>query len=102
MLVRDIDYEKVNPISERCIHCSYHRMLSNEYVPDIISLNSTNVLKQYKSIEHVNDSLLDCYISVIKYSDFLANPEKYIDNAFSKRERQMERGEFEINYDLHN
>lgn len=50
------------------------------YLPDLVKKNN----QKSTSLCHYNDS--EVYCAVIKYSDFIVDPEKYINSAFNKRD----------------
>lgn len=59
---------------------------------NLVRKNMMNIKPLYKKNEcpNIYDSLEDSYISLVSLDDFKGNPNKYIDNAASKRERKDE------------
>ncbi len=66
-----------------CVRIIDHRMLYS-----IINSNRYNVTKLSSECSHCRayDGLADSYMSIIDEDDFLAEPQRYIDNAFEKSE----------------
>lgn len=57
---------------------------------NLVRRNMMNVLNKYKKnkCDGIYNSDYDSYISLIKYSDFMNNPKKYIEIASEKRENR--------------
>ncbi|MEQ6390813.1 TIR domain-containing protein [Bacillaceae bacterium S4-13-58] len=82
-VVRDDLYDYIYN-SGTCSHCGTSVRLRNEswkiYLPNLVKKNH-----YYHGDKcHYNDS--EIYCSITKYSTFVSKPEKYIDQAFDKRD----------------
>lgn len=81
---------------------SYHIGYDRNLISDIIYNNMFNVKDKFRSSSSCSfDVLKDNYISIVKLSDFISDPAPYIQNAWDKRERQINNKEFEIKNGLH-
>lgn len=88
----------------RCFECQgIHYSFKEGMINEIITANEHNVKDKFKKGGKCSDDPLhDCYISVVRFSEFMQNPKKFIDNAADKRDRQIRNQEFIITKDLHN
>lgn len=76
--------------SDYCSDCEAHHTMVNNF-DNLVRKNMFNVKDEYKySTCSSYNSLEDNYISLISFDDFIENPQKYIDNAIAKRDRQDE------------
>lgn len=101
-IAKDDFYKKITYYEEKCITCNEkHTNYKNKYIPEIILKNRYNIKQKYKKSNCAFDKLEDSYISIVSWTDFKKDPEKYINNAFEKRERQINNQEFIIEYNLH-
>lgn len=77
---------------------------NEEMLPKIIKENRFNIKDKFKSKEtnDLYDVLKDHYISVISWEQFIKNPNKYIENSFEKRTKQINNKEFNIKHNFNN
>ena len=81
--LRGYDWIKSQQIhNDGCTATSYN----NSYMPDVINENRFNQVPQQYACEHCQtvDALTGSYIALATEDDFLANPHKYIENAYEK------------------
>lgn len=96
-------YDKITYNGGNCISCGLnHTNYNNDKLNEILLENRFNVKSKFKKSTCAYDKLDDSYISIVKMSDFIENPKIYLDNAYEKRNRQINNKEFEIKYDFHN
>lgn len=102
-VVPDKFYDELK-INFTCDDCGEEHYFFNENkLNNIIIKNLNNVKSEFKSTQGCySDWLVDSYISIIRLSHFLNTPEKFLENAWNKRKRQMKNKEFNIEKDLHN
>lgn len=79
--------------THKCNVCNKEQEVNSLYDADnLVRKNMMNVKYRYKKnpCPGLFDGLEDSYVSLVKYSDFIKDIGKYIDNAVSKRERKEE------------
>lgn len=68
-------------------------------MPKIIQLNMNNKIPFHNPFAQINENIIFVFCS---FSDFKKNTKRIIDNALSKRDEQINKGCYKIQYDLHN
>lgn len=101
-VVEDDFYDQI-VTTRYCSLCGkWHKEYNKNLLNEIIHENTFNVKKSYGT--HRNcayNELHDSYITIVKVSEFLQYPNFYIDNAWEKRQRQINKKEFEIKNGFH-
>lgn len=95
-IVRDELYDKIYSFTTTCSgnDCNCGITLRsptyefNKKVPFLIKENNTRLENNESTSPHYNDS--DAYCGIYKFSTFFNNMEKYIDEAFDKREKNFD------------
>lgn len=79
--------------THKCDVCNRLQEVGSLYdVNNLVRKNMVNIKSQYKKnpCPDLFDELEDSYISLVKFSDFITDIDKYIENAVGKRERKEE------------
>ncbi|MDK2819210.1 MAG: toll/interleukin-1 receptor domain-containing protein [Mycoplasmataceae bacterium] len=89
----------------KCTHCANKSVNMIHLGNKIIRKNMFNINEKFKMDKNCeyHDSEEDNFISLVSLNNFKNNPSKYIENAFAKREKQINSNNnyFTIEYNFH-